>query len=220
MAGQRWGVVFDMDGVLVDSAEAHFESFMRLVAEYGRSISREEFAKLFGRQNRDIMPALFGPLSEAEIEARSDRKEALYRDLVRGNLPAIPGAVDLVRALQAADVRMAIGSSGPRANVELIIQELGIGDALCGYVCSEDVRRGKPHPDVFVEAARRLDLPPARCVVIEDAPHGIEAAHAAGARAVAILIHQPREAFPNPDLAVDALAELTVEQLHALVPDA
>lgn len=210
------GIIFDMDGVLVDSAAPHRESWRQLVAECGGSMTDEQFARTFGQQNRDIIPQLLGEVSDERMIELGDRKEAIYRDLIRHNPPIVPGAITLVRELHEAGARLAVGSSGPRANIELVLTAMGIADCMDAVISGDDVTRGKPDPQVFQMAAERLGLIPARCVVVEDAPVGVTAAKAAGARAVAILIHHPAEAFEGADLIVPRLADLKAEALLAL----
>jgi beta-phosphoglucomutase len=215
-ADSRIGVIFDMDGVLIDSAEPHFESWRMLVREHGGGVTREQFAATFGRQNRDIVPMLFGDMSEARLQLLSDRKEEIYRDLVREKPPIVPGAVELVRGLHDAGAALAVGSSGCRANIDLVLDAMQATGLISVIVSGDDVTRGKPDPQVFSVACERLRLPPSRCVVVEDAPAGVQAAHTAGTSAVAVLMHHPAEAFDKPDLTVDRLADLTVEQIVSL----
>jgi beta-phosphoglucomutase len=215
-----FGVVFDMDGVLIDSAEPHFLSWRQLAEENGRTVTRETFSATFGRQNRDIIPLLFGPVCEDRLVRLAERKEQIYRDLIRHNPPIVPGAVDLVRQLAQAKVAVAIGSSGPPANIQLVVQAMQIGNLVRAIVSGDDVHRGKPDPQVFTLSCERLHLPPDRCAVIEDAPVGIDAAKAAGAKAVAVLIHHPRSAFAHADLIVERLADLSVQMLeHCVFPN-
>jgi beta-phosphoglucomutase len=210
------GVIFDMDGVLIDSAEPHLESWRRLAEECGGSVTREQFAATFGRQNRDIIPILFGEVSEDRTQVLSERKEEIYRDLVRERPPIVPGAVELVCGLKEAGAGLAVGSSGPMANVKLVVGAMGVGELISVIVSGDDVSRGKPDPQVFTVACERLGLAPGRCVVVEDAPAGVTAARAAGARAVAILMHHPADAFDGADLIVDRLGDLSVKQLISL----
>ncbi|MBI4717378.1 MAG: HAD family phosphatase [Planctomycetes bacterium] len=210
------GVIFDMDGVLVDSAEAHLRSWRQLAAEHGGSVTDQQFAATFGQQNSDIVPLLFGPVSPERLAALADRKEAIYRELVRDEPPVVAGAVELIRALDAAGAALAVGSSGPLANIELILRGMGVRSLIRHIVSGDDVTRGKPDPQVFRLACERLGLPPGACVVIEDAPVGVQAAHGAGAKAVAVLMHHPASAFPRADLVVPRLADLSAARLLAL----
>jgi beta-phosphoglucomutase len=210
------GAIFDMDGVLVDSAAAHFQSWQRLAQECGGKVTEEEFNRTFGQQNRDIIPMLFGQVSDARLNQLADRKEQIYRDLVRGEPPIVPGAVELVRDLHDAGVRLAVGSSGPRENIELILDAMGVRGRIHVVVSGDDVTRGKPDPQVFTMAADRLNVPASRCVVIEDAPAGVEAARAAGALAVAVLIYHPASAFGSANCLVPCLADLSASQILSL----
>lgn len=210
------GVIFDMDGVLVDSAPAHLRSWQLLARECGGTVTQEQFAKTFGQQNRDIIPILFGRVSEDRMRALAERKEEIYRDLIRKRPPIVEGAVELVRGLHDAGVRLAVGSSGPRENIELALSAMNVGDSISVVVSGGEVTRGKPDPEVFALAADRLGVEPARCVVVEDAPVGVEAARAIGARVVAVLMHHPADAFEQADHVVPRLTDLSVQQLISL----
>ncbi|MCC7291051.1 MAG: HAD family phosphatase [Phycisphaerales bacterium] len=213
------GVIFDLDGVLIDSAAAHLESWRRLASRHGLSVSDAQFSQTFGRQNRDIIPILWGqPLPPDEVAALADGKEAAYRDIVRGRVTEItmPGARALIRDCHASGMKLAIGSSTPPENVELALGEMGVAQLFSACVTSRDVTRGKPHPDVFLQAADRIDLDPARCVVIEDAPSGIDAALAAGCVAVGLTSHHSREKLAHAHSVIGALTELTAQRLRGM----
>lgn len=205
-----------MDGVLIDSAEAHLESWRLLAAELGCEVTEQQFAASFGRQNRDIVPLLFGAdLDEDRVRQLGSRKEALYRDLVRGRVQAVDGAVDLVRRCRQAGLKLAVGSSAPPENIELVLDELGIADCFDVIVHDGDVSRGKPDPQVFLIAARRLGLAPARCAVIEDAPTGVQAALAAGMVVIGLTTHHPPERLAGAHRVVDRLDVLSPQQIAA-----
>ena len=208
-----------MDGVLVDSAEAHFQSWQRLGRQQGVQLTQEQFSATFGRQNRDIIPLLFGEVSEPALLEMADRKERIYRDLVRANPPIVDGAIDLVVSLHEAGAQLAVGSSGPRANIDLILEAMGVQDQVRVVVSSDDVSRGKPDPQVFSMACDRLGLPSRHGVVIEDAPSGVEAARAAGAHCVAVLMHHSRESLKRAHRVVEKLADLRASDLFSLVLD-
>ncbi|MBI2570736.1 MAG: HAD family phosphatase [Candidatus Schekmanbacteria bacterium] len=189
------GVIFDMDGVLVDSAAAHLAAWQRLGDEVGEPFSEELFRSTFGMHNNQIVPSWLGrAVSEAEVAALATRKESLYRGEAARCVRAIPGAVALVRVLAAGGWRLAVGSSGPRANVELLLSVIGVAGLFAGLATGDEVREGKPHPEIFLIAARLLGLAPARCLVIEDAPQGITAARRAGCPVIAVATtHDARE---------------------------
>lgn len=217
---QGFGCIFDMDGVLIDSYRAHFESWRMIAAEEGLHITELQFAKTFGRTSREIIAALWGekPCDEAKIADLDRRKEAAFRDLIRENFPIMPGARELLDELRADGFLLAIGSSGPPENVALTLERLGRQSLFSAVVTGMDVMRGKPDPQVFLLAAERLGLAPERCVVIEDAPAGIEAAHAAGAKAVGLAsTGRTHQDLAAADLVVDHLHELSPALLRTLI---
>lgn len=214
-----WAVIFDMDGVLVDSAPAHFESWQRLAREEGIVITHEQFEAGFGRQNRDIIPMFFGPVSPIRLAEIAERKESLYREIVRNNVPAVPGAARLVHELASQGIPLALGSAGPRDNIQLVLDSMGVSPHFRVIVSGEDASRGKPDPMVFQLACTRLEMLPARCVVIEDAIAGVQAAKAAGTRVAAVMMHHSANALrkAGADLVVSRISDLTPDDLLELV---
>lgn len=212
-----YGIIFDMDGVLVDSARPHYESWRRMAREIGRDMSEEDFRRTFGRQNRDIIPMVLGIDDPDEVQRLGDRKEEIYRQLIAESVPAVDGAADLVRSLHAAGFRLAIGSSGPPENVEAVLQGMGITELFSARATSREVSRGKPDPQVFTVAADMLGLEPRACAVVEDAPAGIEAALAAGAVAVALAGQHPVDKLGRAHWVVESLRDLTPERFRGLI---
>lgn len=196
-------IIFDLDGVIIDSGEPHQESWALLGAEVGIKVSDEDFKRTFGRRNDEIIPLLFGDRFSAE--ELGQRKEALYRGLIKGRVPQMPGAVDLVQSLSASGHDLAVGSSAPFENVDLVLTEMRIKEHFSAMVCGEDVTCGKPDPQVFLIAADKLGRDPSECVVVEDAPAGIAAARAAGMIAVALIGSHDASAFPDADHCIDLL---------------
>jgi HAD superfamily hydrolase (TIGR01509 family) len=205
-----WGALFDWDGVVIDSSTSHEESWERLAKEVRLPLPEGHFKKGFGRKNEFIIPHLLEWTDDlAEIGRLSLRKEALYREVVaeRGLSP-LPGVRIWLERLRDAGVPCAIGSSTHRANIDLSLGLIGLGEFFTGIVTAEDVRQGKPHPDVFLKAAERIDRPATRCVVFEDAFVGIEAARAGGMKVVAVATTHPLAELTMADLAVSRLDEL------------
>ena len=211
-----YAVLWDVDGVIIDSAEQHRRAWEQLAAENGLPYTDAAFWASFGRRNADVITAMFGVAGPPErIEALADRKEMLYRALVAEQGRALPGAVELMAALHAAGYREALASSAPSANIRLIVDLLGLAPYLQATVSGESVAHGKPAPDIFLAAARALGIQPSHCLVIEDAPAGVQAAHAAGMRCLAVR----RAGQPDaPGLeAADALVSSLSEASVALV---
>lgn len=213
----KYGVIFDMDGVLVNSYRAHFDSWNRMAHAHGLAMTESQFAASFGRTTREIIKMLWGDnVADDDIPAMDDEKEAAYRDILRESFPEMPGAKDLLVALHEAGFALAIGSSGPPENVAVVRQALPpVFDAA---VTATDVTHGKPHPEVFLKAARKLGVRPIRCAVVEDAPAGVKAARRAGMAAVAVTGTAPwAKLARRAHLVVSSLTELTEERLTTLI---
>ncbi|MDA3960955.1 MAG: HAD family phosphatase, partial [Planctomycetota bacterium] len=173
------GVIFDMDGVLVDSKPAHFASWQASAADRGFSLDQAQYDRLFGHGYQVFIRELAdGHLdAEAALEWYHD-KEARYRAIVRTRPPVMPGAEDLLVALDEAGFGLAIGSAGPRGNVELIQQSMREGQRFRLWLSADDVTHPKPAPDVFLACAKGLGCAPEHCLVVEDSLHGLAAARA------------------------------------------
>ena len=185
--GNGYAAIWDMDGTLVDTAELHFRAWAAATAERGRPFSRDDFARTFGRRNPEIIHYLFGDtIVGRDAEKLGDRKEVLYREAAAAGVELLPGVRALLEDLDRAGFRQAIGSSAPRANLQLILRLTGVERFFAAVVAMEDTQRGKPDPQVFQVAADRLGVPPARCVVLEDAVAGVQAAKAGGMKCVAV----------------------------------
>ncbi|MCS7253460.1 MAG: HAD family phosphatase [Armatimonadota bacterium] len=212
------GVIFDLDGVLVDSSEFHFQAWQIWAKRHGTTMTYEFFRETFGMVNDNIIPHLIPrELTKEELKALSDEKEAIFREVARGRIKPLKGAVELVRALQDAGYRLAIGSSTPRKNIEAVLESIGLDDAFKVRIAAEDVTKGKPEPDVFLKASAGIGVPPNRCAVIEDAVAGVEAAKRAGMRAIAVATTHPKERLSHADIVVDSIADVTVEMIDCLI---
>ena len=212
-----WSVIFDMDGVLVDSSEAHFQAWQGLGMEIGKPFTRELFQLTFGMHNQQIVPLwMEQEVEQAELDRLANIKETTYRRLVTELMRPIPGVIDLVAALHAEGVTMAVGSSGPLPNIQLVLQQLGISHFFSALSTGEDVRHGKPDPEVFLVAARRLGRPPSRCVVLEDAPQGVEAARRGGMAVLGITSSRAEEDL-QADRVVASFEGLRPADLRALL---
>ena len=181
-------VIFDIDGTIVDNMHLHAEAFALFAERHGLPpLTSEDRARLDGRRNSEIFPILFKrEVPREEWQAYEHEKESLYRELSKGRLTPMKGLQALIDDLQESGIPMALATSAPEANVIHTLSELGLDGAFAVIVRGDQVPRGKPAPDVFFEAAKRLQVAPEHCLVFEDAPMGIEAAHAAGMPVVAL----------------------------------
>ena len=215
-SSQPRAVLWDMDGTLLDSAEYHWLAWRDILAGERFELAHNQFVATFGQRNDTILRGYFGAdLSDAEVARIGDAKEERYRGLVRERgIQLLPGVGEWLARLQAAGFRQAIASAAPRANIEALVEVLGVAQFFDAYVGAEDVQRGKPDPQVFLTAAERLGVPPARCVVLEDAHAGVEAAHRAGMRAIAV---RTSHAAIEADIVVDTLDQLPPDTFERLL---
>jgi beta-phosphoglucomutase len=203
-------VLWDLDGVLVDTAPFHFQAWQELFRSVGKGFADGDFRRTFGLRNDAILRDILGELAPAEEARLARRKEELYRAKADGRVRAMPGAVELLRRLKREGRKTAIVSSAPRENVRVLLRSLGLEEMFEAVVAEEDAPRGKPDPQGFLLAAEKLGVAPAECVVIEDAPGGLEAAKSGGMRCIGVTTSRPREALARADLVVDSLEEAAV----------
>jgi HAD superfamily hydrolase (TIGR01509 family) len=212
---RKRGAIFDWDGVIINSAAHHELSWEKLAREVNKTLPENHFKRSFGMKNEVIIPELFGWTTvPTEIRILSLRKEALYREVVREQgIEALSGVEPWLRTLLAESIPCIIASSTHRENITTALGVLGLEGYFCGMITSEDVKRGKPDPEVFLTAARRIGVKPADAVVFEDALVGIAAAQAAGMRVVAVATTEPHDKLTHADWIVNRLDELSVRQL-------
>jgi len=216
----RYGVIFDMDGVLVDSYHAHFQSWRMLAHEHGLEITEQQFANYFGRTSREIIGELWGDVlagDDQRVQTLDRRKEHLYREIIRNDIPLSEGLCELLGALAGDGAVLAVGSSGPPENVELVLDGTNIRHYFSAVITGADVTRGKPDPQVFLLAAERMSLGPQFCAVIEDAPAGIEAARRAEMKAIALTTSHNPDRFTTADMIITTLTDLTPNRLRKLI---
>jgi HAD superfamily hydrolase (TIGR01509 family) len=203
-------VLWDLDGTLIDSRDQHWRSWREALTAEGFSVTEAQFRATFGQRNDAILSGWLGDAATAQQIARiGENKERRFRELVaREGALLLPGVTGWVRQLGDAGWRQAIASSAPRLNVEVEHAALGLEGLFTALVSAEDVHHGKPDPEVFLVAAARLGVPANRCVVVEDAAPGVEAARQAGMRSIGV--------GPGAGSAADVL----VPSLTDLAPDA
>ena len=220
MQPHEMGMLFDWDGVIIDSSQQHEESWERLAKEEGKPLPVDHFVKGFGKKNEWIIPSLLKWTNdEAEVARLSLRKEALYRDVVLDQgLEALPGVHAFLNRLKRAGIPTCVGSSTHRLNIDTILAAMGFEGLFDDIVTAEDVSAGKPHPEVFLKAAGKIDREPGRCIVFEDAFAGIEAARAGGIKVVGVATtHDEATLSGKVDRVVHQLDELAIEDLVRIV---
>jgi beta-phosphoglucomutase family hydrolase len=213
--------IFDWDGVIIDSHDQHAESWELLARELGCPLPDEFFKRSFGMRNESIFPMFFSawvdPTDHSRIAELADRKEHLYRELVRRDgIAPLRGVVALLDSLAAAGIACSIGSSTPRANIDAIMEVIGLADKFQAITAAEDVTVGKPDPQVFLKAAARVGAPAEDSVVFEDAHVGIAAGLAAGMKVIAVATTHPIESLGDAHLAVTSLEEVSATTVREL----
>ncbi len=208
-------VLWDLDGTIADSKEFHWRSWRDTLAADGVRITYEQFLRSFGQRNDAILGAWLPGAPAVRVTRLGDEKEACFRRLVAAEgLVPLPGVVDWIERLARDGWRQGIASSAPRANVDTMARALQLDPVMGALVSAEDVHRGKPDPEVFLVTAARLDVPAARCVVVEDAAAGIDAARRGGMRSIGV----GGDALRGADVHVTSLADLPPDAFDRLVP--
>ena len=210
------GVLWDMDGVLVDTGDFHFQAWCEVLAGYDIAFTYELHQETFGMNNARILSLLLGERLTPELMSEiADRKEEQFRAAVRGHAEPLPGVRDWLERLQDGGARQGIASSAPMANIDTLIGELGLRGYFDTLVSGADMP-GKPEPTLFLEVARLLDVPPEDCVVVEDAVAGVEAAKRAGMKCIAVTTTNKAEALGAADIVVDRLDALPADAFRRL----
>ena len=209
--------LFDLDGTLIDSMPHHHDAWVAWHGKRGLALDGDAFfARTAGRSNPEILADMFPAASVAEVQAMAGEKEALYREIAAGALQLIAGAQDFVARARAAGLRLAVCTASTIPNMQLAFARFGVDRWVETVVSPADGLRGKPHPDIFLEAARRLGVAAADCLVFEDAPLGVEAARRGGMRAVALTTTLPAQAFAGYDNIVAVASDFSGLDLAAL----
>lgn len=211
------GILWDMDGTLVDTKELHFHSWINTLRRYEIPYSREIFDQIFGLGLEESLKALFGDMYSVDLlHTAGWEKEESFRKAMLGNITPLPGVINLLESFKDADIPQAVASSAPPENVAAILDELKIRPYYRTVVSAKDLP-GKPDPSIFLTAARDLQAPPKECIIIEDSVHGVEAARRAGIKCVAVTNTCPAEKLGAADLIVSRLDKLELHDFFALL---
>ena len=212
------GIIFDMDGVLVDNREPHIEAFVIQARRYGLELDTSNPDWMYGKGNDGILPRLLpAELIEKEgLEKLSDEKEKIYRDIYADTIEPVAGLIPLLKDLRTHGMKVAVGSSGPKENVDFVLDKLGIRDMFDVVVNGDMVIKRKPDPEIFLLSAEMLGLEPTECLIFEDSFVGLEAAGNAGIKAIALATTFPREkvAEAHNGLIINDFTEITFGQIE------
>jgi HAD superfamily hydrolase (TIGR01509 family) len=210
------GVLWDLDGVLADTATLHYMTWVNTLSRRGVEFTHDEFQKMFGMNNATTLRALLGEQSDPHvIQEISDEKETAFRQAIRGKVRALPGVRIWLNRLKYADARQAVASSAPAENISALLAELQLLRFFGAAVSGAELP-AKPDPTLFFTAARSIGLDPGRCVVIEDSPSGIEAARLAGMKCIGVATTHPASSMRGAHLVVERLDRLPRGTFEAL----
>jgi HAD superfamily hydrolase (TIGR01509 family) len=211
-------VLWELDGVVADTAEAHFRSWVTALAEWEIPLDRETLSPLLGLHNEEILAAVLGrPAEPRERGTILSRKEHFFRLESEHLVRLTPGVPYLLSALAADGWSQALFSMLPQATVDLVVDQLGIRDRFAAVLSAEGTARAKPEPTLLQLLARRLRIPPGACVVVDDVPAGLEAAHRAGMRCLAVANARPPAALGAADRIVSEMSGVAVATFSQLV---
>jgi beta-phosphoglucomutase len=217
LSADHKGVLWDMDGVLVDTGDCHYRAWAQALHEHELSFDYEFFRRTFGMNNAGILETLLGRKPDPKLLASiSDRKEQLFRDMARQNTHTLPGVRDWLEKLGVMGWKQSVASSAPQANIDVLIDALELRDYFDLIASGADMP-GKPDPTLFLQVARAMGVPVHRCVVVEDAIPGIQAALRARMRCIAVTTTNPAESLLQADLVVDSLTELPPDAFERLL---
>lgn len=214
----NFAVLFDMDGVLVDTNPFHKLAIQQFCTKYGFTLSEEELhQKVYGRTNTDWITNLFGKLTPAELAAYADEKEALFREIYKPHVTPVKGLLEFLELLQANNIPRAIATSAPRANVDFILEHIPIGQYFDTILDERMVTIGKPNPEIYLKTAEALNMPTSKCIVIEDSISGITAGRDSGAKVIGVTTTHSAEELRATDYCVSDFSELTLDILKSLI---
>lgn len=211
-------VLWDLDGVLADTTKAHFWSWVTALAEREIPLDRKTFDSAYGMNNYDTLKYFLGrPPEPEELSTIASRKEHLFRLEYQMAPAAMEGIGPLLQGLSDENWRQGIASSAPMVNINLVVDLLQIRRWFSGILSGEKIPAGKPDPSLFLMTAEALGVPPERCIVVEDSPFGVLAAHRAGMKCIAVATTRQRSELESADLLYNDLTELAVGDFSRLL---
>lgn len=211
-----WAILWDMDGVLVDSARLHYQSWLEILTRHHIPFTKEMFSQVFEKNNTQIIQELISSPGEDLIRIIDQEKEANFRANIPSNARIFEGVMPWLTRFKDWGFPQAVASSAPQANLDALVDAFEIRPFFQAIISGQHLP-SKPNPAVFVKAAKSLNIPISRCVVIEDSIHGITGARQAGMKTIGVATSQPLQALNQADLVVQRLADLTPHQVKTLL---
>jgi len=214
-----FAVIFDMDGVIVDSNPYHRIALKKFCEQHGYQLSDKYLkAKIFGRTNADWLGELFqGKLTEKQIREYGEEKEQLFREIYAPQIKPVNGLTGFLHHLRDYQVPCAIATSAPKSNVDFVLDRIQIGDFFQTIIHGNMIKRSKPHPEIYQKTLEILRIPPQHIIVFEDSFSGVESASRAGCRVVGITTTHSREELSHTNMVIDDFEDLSIKELQTLV---
>jgi beta-phosphoglucomutase len=212
-------VIFDMDGVICHTNPYHSIAFREFFSLRNLNPTDEEFAQhMFGKSNSYILSHfLQRPIAGEELLRLEDEKESLFRKIYESHVEPIAGLMNFVNSLEGNGVKLGVATSAPQANLDLILSKVLIREKLGSVMASENVKKHKPHPEVYLTSAANLNVSPTQCVVFEDSFSGVSAAINAGMKVIGVLTSHTREELPPCDLYIDDYSRVSYNDIKDLI---
>lgn len=214
----KFAIIFDMDGVIVDSNPYHKIALKQFCRKYGYELTDEQLLqKIYGRTNKEWITNLMGNLPEEQIQSYADEKEELYRQLYKNDIKPVKGLHSFLDQLDHHQIARAIGTSAPQSNVVFTLSKTNTSTYFDIILNDTFVTHSKPHPEIYLKVAQALGLPNSQCIVIEDSLSGVEAGKAAGSKVIGITTTHTQEELAHTDLVIDDFEKLSIDMLEDLV---
>jgi len=211
-----YAIIFDMDGVIIDSNPYHKISLRQFCEKYGFHLSDEELiSRIYGRTNKEWIASLFGSLSPEELSRYGEEKESLFREVYKNDIRALQGLPEFLRSLKHQNIPIAIGTSAPRSNVDFVLAHTGLGDYFSVILDESNVVQGKPNPEIYLKVAAKMGYEPDRCVVFEDSLSGVESARRAGAKVVGVATTHTFDELSHTDFVILDFTDLNPVKLFS-----
>jgi HAD superfamily hydrolase (TIGR01509 family) len=210
-------ILWDLDGVIVDSGDLHHHSFEVVLAEYGLEFPRDTFQKIFGRNNDSVLEAVIGKKPDPEWrDIVNIKKEEWFCRHIHGNLKLLPGVLEWLKWFDNEGIPQAVASSAPMENITLSLDEFQLSNYFQAVISGNRIA-GKPDPKVFLRAATALEIPPEKCIVIEDTLHGMQGAFAGGMRCITVATTLPITEFTSATVSLNRLTDISEKQMLDLI---
>jgi HAD superfamily hydrolase (TIGR01509 family) len=214
----NFAIIFDMDGVIVDSNPAHKVALRQFCARHGYELSNEYLRnEIYGRTNKDWISNLFGDLKDHQWKKYEQEKEAIFREIYSDEIKPVNGLLPFLDLLKNNNIPRAIATSAPRENVDFVLDKIALESYFSIILDESDVTKGKPDPQIYLKTVEELSYPADRCIVIEDSVSGIEAAKSAGCKVIGITTTHNSDEFEHTDLVIDNFQHLSISLLNNLV---